>query len=86
MATTVIMPKLGLTMRNGVITKWLKKEGDPVKKGEPIAEIETDKITNVVECPADGYLLKIIAAEGEERNILEPIGIVGEKGEEVDIP
>ena len=81
MSHTVIMPKLGLTMTSGQITKWLKKEGDPVIKGEPLVVIETDKISNEVECPADGYLLKILAEEGEERNIVEPIGVVGEKGE-----
>lgn len=83
MSHTVIMPKLGLTMTYGQVTEWLKKEGDPVKKGEPLVVIETDKISHEVECPADGYLLKILAEEGEERNIVEPIGIVGEIGEKI---
>jgi len=79
------MPKLGLTMTHGQVTRWLKKEGDLVMKGEPLVEVETDKINYEVESPADGYLLKILAANGEERNIAEPVGLVGEKGEEAGL-
>ena len=60
MATPIIMPKLGLSMKTGTLGKWLKKEGDSIKKGEALVEVMTDKITNKVESPADGILLKII--------------------------
>ncbi len=83
MAEKITMPKLGSSMVSGTVVRWMKKEGDSVSKGEPIVEIETDKITNEVEAPIDGYLLKILAAEGEERDILEPLAIVGQAGETV---
>ena len=66
MATEITMPKLGLTMKVGRIGKWLKKEGDPVKKGEAIAEVLTDKIANVLEAAAEGILLKIAAPVGAQ--------------------
>lgn len=81
MSQELIMPKLGLTMTQGKISRWLKKEGDRVSAGEPVVEIETDKINSEVESPADGYILKILAAEGEERDITVPICIIGENGE-----
>lgn len=61
MATAVNMPKLGLSMKEGTVGKWLKSEGDKVKKGEALLEVMTDKISNKIDAPADGTLLKIIA-------------------------
>ena len=58
MATEILMPQLGLTMEEGEVTKWLKKEGDAVKAGEPIVEITTDKLTNEVNAEVDGTLIK----------------------------
>lgn len=81
MAQEVIMPKLGLTMTEGKITRWLKKEGEHVSVGEPIVEIETDKINSEVESPLDGYVLKILAEEGEDKGITVPICILGDKNE-----
>lgn len=78
MARNIIMPKLGLTMTQGRITRWLKKEGEQIKVGEPVAEIETDKINAEVESTLNGYILKILAQEGEEVAITVPICIVGE--------
>lgn len=86
MSHEVIMPKLGLTMTHGKITRWLKKEGDLVNQGEPVAEIETDKINSEVEAPFGGYVLKILAQEGEDREITAPICIIGEKGETIAGP
>lgn len=83
MTTDVIMPKLGLTMKEGTIVEWLKKEGDTVEKGEPIVEVETEKISNVVEAPASGVLLKILASKGTVVPITGIIAIVGELGEEI---
>jgi pyruvate dehydrogenase E2 component (dihydrolipoamide acetyltransferase) len=81
MSEKITMPKLGSSMVSGTVVSWIKKEGEYVKKGEPVVEVETDKITNLVESPIDGYVLKIYAEEGEERNILEPLAVIGEKGE-----
>lgn len=83
MAIEIKMPKMGLTMTTGTVAGWLKKEGDPVKKGETLLEITTEKITNTVEAPADGILLKIIAAEGDELPIGGLLGLIGEAGEQV---
>lgn len=82
MSREIIMPKLGLTMTHGKITRWLKKEGDCVQAGETVLEIETDKINYDVESPVDGYILKILAEEGEDRDITTPLCIIGTKGEE----
>lgn len=69
----VNMPKFGLTMKKGRIAKWLKKEGDAVKKDEPIAEIMSEKITNVLESPGTGVLQKIIVPAGKSAPIGEVI-------------
>jgi pyruvate dehydrogenase E2 component (dihydrolipoamide acetyltransferase) len=66
MATDVIMPALGMVQETGKIVRWLKAEGDSVVKGEPLMEIETDKVTVEVEAPADGVLGALAAGEGEE--------------------
>jgi len=76
MSYNIIMPKLGLTMTEGTIVKWLKAEGDKVVKGEPLIEIETEKIANVVESPADGTLIQIIAKEGEVYEVTAILGII----------
>jgi pyruvate dehydrogenase E2 component (dihydrolipoamide acetyltransferase) len=83
MAIEIKMPKLGLSMVTGKVGKWLNREGDPVKKGDAMLEIMTDKITNVIEAPTDGILLKIVAAEGSDLPIGAVLGIVGSAGEEV---
>ena len=83
MAAFIIMPKLGMTMTAGTITKWLKKEGDAVKKGDPVFELESDKLSNTQEAPADGILRKILVPEGQEVSILEHVGIVAETGEDI---
>ncbi len=86
MAVEIKMPKMGVSMVTGVVTKWLKAEGDAVKKGEEVAEIETEKITNTVEALADGILLKIVAKEGDELPIGALMGLIGNAGETVSIP
>jgi pyruvate dehydrogenase E2 component (dihydrolipoamide acetyltransferase) len=81
MSQIITMPKLGLTMTQGMITRWYKKEGDPVKAGEAVVEIETDKITSGVESPCDGYLLEILAQKDEVRAITAPLCVVGDLSE-----
>ena len=81
MATVVIMPKLGLTMTEGSIEKWLKQEGDRVEKGEPLVEIITEKLNFQYEAPASGVLRKILHQEGETIPVSTPIAILAEEGE-----
>ena len=83
MATQINMPKLGLSMKEGTVGKWLKAEGDAVKKGEPLLEIMTDKIANKVDAPCDGILLKITADKKAKLPIGGLMGIVGEAGEDI---
>ena len=82
MAAEITMPKLGLTMTTGKVGRWLVQEGSPVKQGEALLEIMTDKITNVIESPRDGVLLKIIAREGSELPVGAVLGAMGDAGEE----
>jgi len=83
MATPIVMPKLGLSMKTGTLGKWLKNEGDSIKKGEALVEVMTDKITNKVESPADGILLKIISAKGTKLPVGGLMGVIGEAGEDI---
>jgi pyruvate dehydrogenase E2 component (dihydrolipoamide acetyltransferase) len=81
MATEVKLPRLGQGMEAGTIVKWLKAEGDAVAKGEPLYELDTDKVTQEVEAEADGVLLKIAVSEGEVP-VGETIAFIGKEGEE----
>jgi len=83
MATKVIMPKQGLLMTEGHITKWLISEGDQVIQDEPLFEMETDKLTITIDSPASGVLLKIISAAGETVPVTETIAVIGEAGEDI---
>ena len=65
MASEVKLPRLGQGMESGTVTKWLKNEGDAVAKGEPLFEVDTDKVTQEVESDFAGVLLKIALREGE---------------------
>jgi pyruvate dehydrogenase E2 component (dihydrolipoamide acetyltransferase) len=82
MATEVKLPRLGQGMESGTIVKWLKSEGEPVEKGEPLYELDTDKVTQEVEAEASGVLLKIAISEGEVE-VGKTIGFIGEQGEAV---
>ncbi|EOH94938.1 biotin/lipoyl-containing protein [Enterococcus pallens] len=73
MKKEVIMPKIGLDMDEGTILTWYKKVGDPVKKGEVLLEIETDKATTDVESAVDGTLVEIVEEEDETVDIGETI-------------
>lgn len=86
MAYEVQMPKWGLTMKTGKIARWLVAEGGAVAVGQPLLEVETDKITNVVESPAGGVLLQIVSPQGEVVPVMQVIGIIGESGEAVAAP
>src|SRR5437773_6815319 len=82
MASEVKLPRLGQGMESGTIVKWLKGEGDPVEKGEPLYERDTDKVTQEVEADFSGVLLKIAVQEGEVP-VGRTIAVIGEEGEEV---
>ena len=82
MATEVKLPRLGQGMESGTIVKWLKGEGEPVKKREPLYELDTDKVTQEVEAEADGVLLKIVVDSGEVE-VGRTIAFIGDEGEEV---
>ena len=83
MATKVIMPKLSPTMEEGQISRWLKKEGDKVSMGEPLAEIDTDKATMEMQALANGVLRKIVVNEGEAAPLGQLIAIIGEPNEDI---
>src|SRR5437868_11589355 len=80
-ATEVKLPRLGQGMESGTIVKWLKSEGEPVEKGEPLYELDTDKVTQEVEAEASGVLLKIAISEGEVE-VGRTIAFIGAQGEE----
>jgi pyruvate dehydrogenase E2 component (dihydrolipoamide acetyltransferase) len=84
MAVDVSLPRLGQGMEAGTIVRWLKSEGDQVEKGEPLYELDTDKVTQEVEAEASGVLLKILAGEGEEIEVGKRIAVIGEQGEDVE--
>jgi len=81
-ASEVKLPRLGQGMEAGTIVKWLKSEGDRVEKGEPLYELDTDKVTQEVEAEASGVLLKIAVNEGEVP-VGRTIAVIGEQGEDV---
>ncbi len=84
MAINILMPALSPTMTEGTLARWLKKEGDPIKAGDVIAEIETDKATMEVEAVDEGILGKILVPDGTEGVAVNaPIAILVEKGEAV---
>ncbi len=82
MANVMTMPKLGLTMVEGKIGKWLKEEGDYVSLDEPLLDVETEKIANSVNATFEGVLLKILVEAGEKQVVKGPICIIGEAGED----
>jgi pyruvate dehydrogenase E2 component (dihydrolipoamide acetyltransferase) len=83
MANLMTMPKLGLTMVEGKIGKWLKEEGDFIHLDEPLLDVETEKIANRVNATFEGVLLKILVEAGEKQVVKGGICIIGEAGEDI---
>lgn len=83
MAEKVLMPKLGATMEEGTIDNWLVDVGDSVEEGDPIVEVQTDKITIEVEAETNGVLLKKLYEVGDTVSVLKTIAYIGEAGEEI---
>jgi pyruvate dehydrogenase E1 component beta subunit len=87
MATNILMPALSPTMEQGKLAKWLKKEGDAVRSGDILAEIETDKATMEVEAMDDGMLAKILVPDGTDNVAVNtPIAVIAAEGEDVLAP
>ncbi len=82
MAERVTLPRLGQGMEAGTVVRWLKSEGDAVAKGDPLYELDTDKVTQEVEADAGGVLLKILVTEGEVP-VGTPLALIGEAGEDI---
>ena len=82
MAVEVKLPRLGQGMEAGTIVRWLKSEGEAVSKGEPLYELDTDKVTQEVEAESDGVLLKIVLPEGEA-DVGTTVALIGSEGEDV---
>src|SRR3954447_3520446 len=82
MSSQVTLPRLGQGMETGTIVRWLKSEGESVEKGEPLYELDTEKVTQEVEAESSGVLLKILAGEGQEIEVGKAIGGLGQEGEE----
>jgi pyruvate dehydrogenase E2 component (dihydrolipoamide acetyltransferase) len=85
MATEIKLPRLGQGMESGTVVRWLKQEGERVEKGEPLYELDTEKVTQEVEADASGVLLKISVQEGEVP-VGQTIAVIGEEGEDVPEP
>jgi pyruvate dehydrogenase E2 component (dihydrolipoamide acetyltransferase) len=83
MSCIEVMPKLGLTMKEGTIEAWHKKEGEEVKKGEVIFDVTTDKLTNEIEAKESGVLRKILVHEGETVECRVPVAIIAGKDEDI---
>ncbi|MEJ5225509.1 MAG: dihydrolipoamide acetyltransferase family protein, partial [Anaerolineales bacterium] len=86
MAETINMPKLGFDMAEGVLVRWVKKEGEAINKGDVLAEIETDKATVEVESSVAGTVLSLLVNEGDVVPVSAPIAVIGAAGEKVDAP
>src|SRR5262249_57172513 len=84
MATKVFMEALSPTMEEGRLVKWLKNEGDAVKSGEPLAEVETDKAIMELVARGDGVLRKRLVAEGESKPVGTLVGVIATADENID--
>src|SRR5215471_1965674 len=84
MATKVFMEALSPTMEEGRLVKWLKNEGDAVKSGEPIAEVETDKAIMELVARGDGVLRKRLVNEGDSRPVGQLVGVIAAPDENID--
>ena len=85
MAHEVLLPKQGNTVESCIIIDWAVREGDTVREGQKLCDVETDKATFEVESTAAGTVLKLLYSEGDEAPVMQPIAIVGEEGEKVDV-
>ena len=85
MITEVVLLQLGETMNEGTIASWYKAEGDRVEKGEALCGIETDKAVLDIEAPVGGYLARILVPAGQTAPVLQTIGLIADRLEEVQV-
>ena len=83
MATEVLMPRQGQSVESCIIIEWKVKEGETVTEGQPLCEVETDKATFEVEATASGTLLGIFYPAEADVEVLKPIAVIGEPGEDI---
>ena len=83
MAKVVVMPKLGLTMTEGTVSKWLKQVGDSVTQGEPLFDVETDKLTNTIEASASGVLRHLFVEDGATVPVLGKVAVIAAADEDI---
>lgn len=81
MATEILMPELGESVHEGTVTRWLKQVGETVKEDEPVVEIMTDKVNTELQAPASGVLVKILIPEGENVQVFQALGLIGDASE-----
>ncbi len=86
MATEVLLPQWGMNMQEGTLIKWLKEEGDTVEAGDPLVEVETTKINDVLDAPVAGVLKYIVVSQGETTPVLTVVAIIADADEEVERP
>ena len=86
MAVDLIMPKLGLTMEEGRVVRWLVAEGDQVEKGQPVLEVETDKVVVEIEARASGVMGPLLVGEGETVPVTTLLARIYASGEKVLAP
>src|SRR3954447_13756005 len=79
-ATDVVMPQMGVSVSEGTVTKWLKREGDTVEADEPLLEISTDKVDTEIPSPASGVLLEIVVGEDETAEVGAKLAVIGAAG------
>lgn len=84
MTTKIIMPQGGQDITEGYVVRWFKAEGEPIRRGDVICEVETEKAVFEVEAPADGVLLRVLAPAGSKVPIFSVIGVIGEPGETLE--
>ncbi len=82
MSVNVTMPKMGMTMKEGKVSRWYKHEGDSVEKGEDLVEVETEKITNKIESPGSGLLFQIVVSVGASVPVGTILAVIAEAGEQ----
>ena len=86
MSTNVLLPQWGMNMQEGTLLKWLKQEGEAIKEGEPLVEIETAKINSDLEAPASGVVARILVSEGATVDVGTLLAIIAAPGEDVAPP
>jgi len=84
LSVNVTMPKMGMTMKVGKLSRWYKNEGEAVEKGEDLFEVETEKITNKIEAPDSGLLFQVVVPAGETVPVGTILAVIAQAGEQPD--